>query len=148
MDPVTYGNGQAPFSTLKLSDVLWRPWYAKAWWASAAVFWCATAFVPGAAKAMDGGFVLALSLVLHPFALMWYLASRYLWDWRKALAFPSKPRGTVDSDHVAGVGDCSGGEDFGVFWPRVMPYLNDPTDVRSPLNPANPLNPSHPSNRH
>lgn len=148
MDPATYGEGWRPFSVFKLSAVLWRPWCAKAWWASAAVFWSAAAFVPGAARAMDDGFVFVLSLFLHPFALMWYLAGRYLWVWQKALAIPSKPSGMLISDDEAGAGDFSGGEDFGVFWPRVMPYLNDPPDVRSPLNPANPLNLLHPSNRH
>ena len=148
MDTAAYEDVEAPTSNLKLSDLLWRPWYAKAWWASTAVFWAAIAFVPGAAKATDDGFVFALSLFLHPFALMWYLAGRYLWAWRKGLAFSSARRGIAGAANVANVDDFHGGEDFAVFRSGVMPYLDDPTDVRSPLNPANPRNPLHPMNRH
>lgn len=148
MDTVAYDDAEVSPSTLKLSHLLWRPWYAKAWWASAVVFWSVVAFVTGAARAIDGGFAFALSLFLHPFALMWYLAGRYLWAWRKGLAFSSAPRGVAGDPNVANVDDFHGREDFAVFCSGVMPYLDDPTDVRSPLNPANPRNPFHPINRH
>ena len=147
MNPATYDDGEPPFSALKLSDVLWRPRYAKAWWASAAVFWSAMASMPGAARAMDGGFVFALSLFLHPFALIWYLGGRYFWAWRKRLASSSAPRGIAGGSRVAKVDDING-EEFGLLGTGIMSYLDDPTDVVAPLNPAKPLNPLHPMNRY
>ncbi|WP_426387547.1 hypothetical protein [Sphingobium sp. R-21] len=137
MDTATYDDGEAPFSALKLS-MLWQPWYAKAWWASAAVFWSAMVFVPGAARAIDGGSVFALSLFLHPFAPMWYLAGRYFWVRRQKLAFPSKPNRDSNKASDSDLAALEAEEVFG-FDDRVpMSYLADPTDFRSPMNPANP----------
>nr|WP_087575119.1 hypothetical protein [Sphingomonas sp. CDS-1] len=145
MDPAAYDDPEVSPSTLKLSHLIWRPWYAKAWWAGAVGFWFVVAVVPGAARVMDGGF--ALSLFLHPFALMWYLAGRYLWAWRKGLAISSAPSGIAGGASVANVDDVHC-EEFGFFRNGVMSYLDDPTDVESPLNPANPMNPLHPMNRY
>lgn len=148
MDTAAYEDVEAPASNLKLSDLLWRPWYAKAWWASTAVFWAAVAFVPAAAKTTDDGFVFALSLFLHPFALMWYMLARYLFIWRKGLAFPSIPSGMAGTADGVDVDVLLGEADFGFSRSGVMSYLDDPTDVESPLNPANPINPLHPMNRY
>lgn len=138
MDPATYDDGEPPFSALKLSDLLWRSWYAKAWWASAGLFWSGVAFVPGVARATDDGFGFGLSLFLHPFALIWYLAGRYLWVWRQGLASPwdlSSDGSRLSAEELA---EFHAGENFG-FDERVpMSYLSDPTDIRSPMNPANP----------
>ena len=148
MDLVAYDDVEVSPSTPKLSHLLWRPWYAKVWWASAVVFWFGVAFVPGAARSMDGGFAFALSLFLHPFALIWYVAGRYLWVLRKGLAFPPVRRRMIDGSFVEDVDDISADEDFVFGRTGVMSYLDDSTDVRSPLNPANPRNPLHPMRRY
>lgn len=138
MDPAAYDDAEVSPSTLKLSHLLWRPWYAKAWWTSAAVFWTAVAFVPWAARATDDGIGFVLSLFVHPFALIWYLAGLYLWGWRQGLAYPWNPSSEGRELSAEELAEIHAGENFG-FDERVpMSYLSDPTDIRSPMNPANP----------
>lgn len=146
MDTVAYEDVEVPASTLKLSDLLWRPWYAKAWWTSAAVFWAAIAFVPGAAKATDDGFVFALSLFLHPFALILYLVGRHVWTGRKGESVGDDPNNAEDSRCATEQDICDDEEDFRLFRRDPHAYLYDPIDIRSLLNPANPANPANPSN--
>lgn len=146
MDTAAYDGAGAPASNLKLSNLLWRPWYAKAWWASAAVFWAAVAFVPGAAKTTDDGFVFALSLFLHPFALIWYLVGRYVWRWWKGESFGDDPNKAEHGRCATEQDICDDKEDFRLFRGDPLTYLYDPADIRSLLNPANPANPANPLN--
>lgn len=147
MDPVACDDAEVSPSPLKLSHLLWRPWYAKAWWAGAAVFWSAVSFVPGAARALDGGFVFALSLFLHPFALIWYLVGRHVWMWRKWDSFRDDLNNAEDGRCATEQDICDNEEDFRFFRRGPLAYLYDPTDIRSLLNPANPANPMNPINR-
>lgn len=147
MVPVTYGGVEVPASSLKLSGLLWRPWYAKAWWASAAVFWAAVAFMPGAARAMDDGIVFGLSLVLHPFTLIWYLVGRYVWRWRKGESFRDEPKNAEYGSCAMEQDICDDEEDLRFFRRSPLAHLYDPSDIRSLLNPANPANPMNPINR-
>src|SRR3546814_7880492 len=66
----------------RLSQWLWRPWYAKLWWKTAAIFWVAfileEAFVPRSLSHalfdQYEGWILGALLLFHPFLIVPVLA--------------------------------------------------------------------------
>ncbi|BAI99076.1 hypothetical protein Sj15T_10750 [Sphingobium sp. TA15] len=120
----------------RLSQWLWRPWYAKLWWKTAAIFWVAfileEAFVPRSLSHalfdQYEGWILGALLLFHPFLIVPVLAFGWLW------ALSNQPRGEGEG-WIAGAYDCSTG--FG-FLGRNMDPTNpaDPRFVGLPCNPA------------
>ena len=80
---------------LRLADWLWRPWYAKAWWATIPVWWigmaASTKIAPLAAfyDSAPAGF---LNVLFFPMTALLALGVGYAQDWLTAFA----PQGEGD----------------------------------------------------
>lgn len=144
MQPMNETDGEATASNRievssapRVGDWLWRPWYAKLWWISIAVFWT----VGGVAACLDirsfpprSGYFDYLAMVLHPQAALPVLGFGYI---LKLFATQDTVLSEDDADEDLYAGNGSMG------FHRPLDYLADPTDPRSPLNPLNPLSPTY-----
>lgn len=127
-----------------ISDWIWKPWYAKLWWALIPIYWLG-AFLARSLSVLDVFYSSALAgfinvFMLPPTALI-VLAAGFLRQWTRQIDWSSME----PSDH-----DPFGRSDRG---PTGLPRFIDPIDPRSGGcwigNPENPLNPAYPhSHRH
>jgi hypothetical protein len=120
----------------RLSQWLWRPWYAKLWWKAAALFWVAfileEAVVPRSVsealfEPYEGWIVMTL-ILFHPFVILPVLGFGWLW------ALSGYRRGEGYGWGAGGSYDASTG--FG-FQGRNMDPTN-PADPRYIWHPGNP----------
>lgn len=123
------GGATAP----RASDWLWRPWYAKLWWISIAIFWTGALVVPWVdvpGIPAEGGYLDYVAMILHPQVALPVLGFGFV---RKWLDFQlSRPNESdVPEDLLDGDGR------MGSHRPRS--YLTDPFDPRSIANSINPV---------
>jgi len=119
----------------RISDWVWHPWYAKAWWLATAVFWTG-AFVAGWVSALRVFFqndrFAVLFLILHPFVIFPVLGFGFARAW---VRYRETCPGVYADGEV---------EDLvGKPWRYARPHSSmlDPLNLRSPLNLSNRLNP-------
>lgn len=117
---------------------LWRPWYAKLWWAAIPVYW-AVAAASGSSATLtafyDSVSAVYLNLVFFPLTALLVLGVGYARAWLDVL-----PAGDDDPYF----------DDEDELWPRRAAGDSDPcVDIHDPMsgtlwigNPLNPLNSS------
>lgn len=129
--------------TLRLSNFLWRPWYAKLWWICAAVFWvlvCLTSSIlPRSFALQPERLGLFVTMAFHPYTIVPVLGLPLLFKWRRQVVFPWDDVQTFEDDEMR-VEGLYEGESIGFHRLGARSHLSDPADIRSPLNPVNPAN--------
>jgi hypothetical protein len=81
----------------KLSDWLWRPWYARAWWATIPVWWAGmvvSAKIAPLTALYESGFGALLNMLFHPMAPLLILGAAFARRWLDAFEPSSKGDGT------------------------------------------------------
>jgi hypothetical protein len=84
MDDADIPDGDYPPLPLRVGDWLWRPWYAKLYWAAAISYWTFVlvswlwGLAPGYFNSVAGGYT---SLVFHPFMILPVLGFGYGRAW-------------------------------------------------------------------
>lgn len=118
-----------------LRNWLWRPWYARAWWAGIAIFWIAAWLYPlfGIHKLPLSATVwMCLAMILHPQAAVLVLGLGYV----RALFQRDR-----EDDEASGDWEAEGSFGYGpIRQDRSMVYRAGPADPRSPLSRLNPAN--------
>lgn len=110
------------------ADYLWRPWYAKLWWAAIVIYWGLVWLTDGRGpytplqKGILGSLI---NILLLPVTAALLLGFRPL----QRMSQPNGPGKDDVSDTWASFS-----------WRRRRNYLSDPSDPRSPLSPLNPIN--------
>lgn len=120
----------------RLSDWMWRPWYAKLWWAGAAIFWLAVGldamFVSFLPSSHDG-WALFLLILFHPYLIVPVLGFGFALAWIERAS-----RSDQDDDDGEEAWDWA--DDFGLRRRTLNPM--DPFDPRFNTLPANPASPA------
>lgn len=106
-----------------LSDYLWRPWYARLWWAAIPVYWAGMAVsphVPLLTDFYDLAFAGYLNVLFFPPTALMVLGVGYV---RKRMGPVDWSDPRDPDDHIYGVNSDRG--------PSGMPFYVDPLDPRS-----------------
>jgi len=123
----------ADIPPLRASDWLWRPWYARFWWVSAALFWIGAAIVsvvvPKLLLQIGGAFFLLMTF-FHPFLILPALGFGYARAWIRQNAVQGDGNTEADFDWASyGEEMCFGRTKW------------DPVGSLDPKHMGNPLNP-------
>jgi hypothetical protein len=126
-----------------VSDWLWRPWYAKLWWAAIPAWWAGMAVstkVTLLTAFYDSALAGFLNVLFSPLTALMVLGVGYV---RHLLARPSVAgvRGSLSDDASSNIAD---------FWEehdRAFEDLNASTDIHDPRSGAlyigNPISPNN-----
>jgi hypothetical protein len=104
----------------RLSDHIWRPWYAKLWWASIPVYWIGMGLssrVSLLADFYDLALAGYLNVLFFPPTALMVLGLEYAREWMSAVGWS----GDYEPDHRFG-------PELG---PSGLPFYADPLDPRS-----------------
>lgn len=122
---------------------LWRPWFAKLWWASIPMWWAgmaASAKIAPLADFYDGALAGFLNILFFPMTALMVLGVGYVQQWFPA--FPTQGDGTPLSDEAAAaIADLWEQHECG------FEDLNATTDILDPrsgsLYIGNPISPNN-----
>lgn len=126
---------------LRASDWLWRPWYAKLWWAAIPVWWAgmaAASMVEPLASFYDGAAAGFLNVLFFPMTALMVLGVGYVRHWLDRFVQP----GAIKTGDFADLADDE--EEY----LRAFDEINATTDIHDPrsggLYIGNPFSLQHP----
>jgi hypothetical protein len=133
-------NGKSEASR-NLAEFFWHPVAMKIWWLAIAIWWVAfalnwTRYLPAEET---------ISVMLHPFALIFITGCRMVRDWRTCIHQPPDAVAVDDAGDEAA--ELPWRPELGLNRQFLSCDFSDSTDIRSPLNTANPLYRLHHSRR-
>jgi hypothetical protein len=112
----------------RVSDWLWRPWYAKLWWSSIPVWWIGMATstkIAALETFYDSAFAGFLNILFFPMTALMVLGVGYVQHW--LAEFPKAGDGVPLSDEAT-----DAVADFWEQHDRAMEDLNASTDILDP----------------
>ncbi|TAJ74221.1 MAG: hypothetical protein EPO45_17655 [Sphingobium sp.] len=129
---------------LKAADWLWRPWYAKSWWAAIPVWWigmAASTMVAPLEAFYDSALAGFLNVLFFPMTALLALGVGYAQHWLEAVAPQGEGEPLSDEararvarlweEHERGMEDLRAGTD--IFDPRSGGlYIGNPLSLQHP----------------
>ena len=134
----------------RISDWIWRPWYAKLWWFAIPLWWAGVTL--SSAHAAFSGVSLSpvaayLNVLFFPFAPILVLGAGFVPAWLDGWKASWRGNGYDDEEHRRILREWD--EQDRRF--KKMRALTDPLDPRSGAiwmhNPSNPFNSQNPANQ-
>jgi len=92
---------EAPVLPLRISEWLWRPWYAKIWWTSIPVYWlgmAASSFVPPLADFYASGLAGFLNILFYPVTALLVLGVGFARAWLDRIEWGGEGRAMVHEE--------------------------------------------------
>lgn len=129
---------------LRIRNWLWRPWYAKAWWIAAIIFWSFGFLLTEfwhLGPLEDSDWPYLLMLLFHPYLIVPVLGFGYV------RALFNRAWAEVDEEDEIETGLYDGTGEVGFHRPsgdRMFrrKSVMDPTNLSAIWNPANPISPA------
>lgn len=138
-------------AVLRISDWIWRPWYAKLWWFAIPLWWVGVTLAPAHAAfsgVFQSPFAAYLNVLFFPFAPILVLGAGFVPAWLDGWKASWRGNGYDDEEHRRILAEWDEQDRRS----EELRALTDPLDPRSGAlwvnNPINPFNSQNPLNQH